>query len=201
MNDTTTTDQAQLDHTRERIRAFVHSMRPLRGVADLWVQDVYQQGRALIERLADSAQGEKEPTLRLTVEECAAVLDYFSTVEPFEPGTWWDNPEGEPSRHCGLVAVMDAMRDSLRAGGEPAKPALNVTAALMRKFETAISKLELAATHFSDPAEVCTENLGAAAIVCEVTKELNAVFLDLSDVQQGHADIIAKDMAEEEPQS
>jgi len=38
------------DNTRDRIRAFMHSMRPLRGVADLIDSDAYQYGRALLER-------------------------------------------------------------------------------------------------------------------------------------------------------
>lgn len=101
------------DRTRERIRAFIHSMRPLRGVADLAQDDDYQCGRALLERLADSAEGEDHPTLRFNTEQCAQVCMYLRSIEPFTPANWWDDPEDAPSHTVGLQFVLGAVADSL----------------------------------------------------------------------------------------
>jgi hypothetical protein len=107
-----------LDNTRDRIRAFIHSMRPLRGVADLAQDDDYQCGRALLERLADSAEGEDYPALRFNTEQCAQVCMYLRSIEPFAPGNWWDDPEGAPSHTCGFQFVVGAIADSLRDPGD-----------------------------------------------------------------------------------
>src|SRR5262249_35580266 len=95
-------------------RAFIYSLRPLGGVADLAESEHYQCGRALLERLADSAEGENDPTWRLNPEQVAQVCDYLRSVEPFAPERWWDDPKDAPSHVTGFPFVLSALADSLR---------------------------------------------------------------------------------------
>ena len=77
------------DETAHRIRAFLASMRPLRGFG-MGDNDQYQRGRVLIERMAMSARGTDDPSIVLSPAHCAAVLSFLSSVEPLEPQTWWN---------------------------------------------------------------------------------------------------------------
>jgi hypothetical protein len=120
------------DRTRERIRAFIYSLRPLCGVEGLAGSDEYQDGRVLLERLADSAgDGAGNPTLRFSTEQCAQVCDYLRITEPFDRGNWWVDPEGAPSHVCGFQFVVGAIADSLREGKptESVAPSHDVTLA------------------------------------------------------------------------
>jgi hypothetical protein len=116
MNAQTTIDTVDItDRTRERIRAFIYSMRPLSGVAGLAGSDEYQDGRVLLERLADSAgDGAGDPTLRFSTEQRAQVCDYLRSIEPFDYANWWVDPEDAPSRACGFQFVVGAIANSLR---------------------------------------------------------------------------------------
>jgi hypothetical protein len=182
------------DRTRERIRAFVHSLRPL-VVSGLGESDEYQRGRVLLERLADSAgDGAGNPALRFTTEECAQVCDYLRSIEPFDSRNWWDGPEHAPSNACGLQFVVGAIAESLRqsskepaatppngAGTEP-HPVRDVTLArLMQRLNVVVGKLEIVTKHWSIPSNICSEDVGAAAITREVGREINRLYLGLSE--------------------
>lgn len=102
------------DNTADRIRAYLASARPMRGVADLAGDDRYQRGRSVIERMALSAPGTEMPTLKLTAAQCADVLYFVARVEPVEPRAWWEDPDDAPSHLCGLMFVLDTVADALR---------------------------------------------------------------------------------------
>lgn len=107
-------DRPDDDHTDRRIRAYLASVRPLRGSSD--EDDNYYRGRSLIERLALSAVDTGMPTLKLTVVDCANVLHFVHGSEPMEPWAWWKDPEHGPSHLCGFSLVIEAVEDSLRSG-------------------------------------------------------------------------------------
>lgn len=108
--------QPPSEATSDRIRAFLASMRPLRG-CDAASREEYQLGRALIERLALSARDDDYPTLRLTAEQCADVLNFLSRSEPIEEEGWWQDDQDGPSHLCGFYEVIIALETSLRARG------------------------------------------------------------------------------------
>ena len=101
------------DRTDTRIRAYLASIRPMRDViyqAD--IEEANQRGRALIERLALSAEEGDLPSLRLTAEGAADVLSFIHCSEPVDPATWW--AYGEISHVCGFNDVLKAVEASLR---------------------------------------------------------------------------------------
>jgi hypothetical protein len=106
------------DNTGHRIRAFLASVRPLRGVADVECDDRYQRGRALIERMAISAKGEGKPSIVLSATHCADVLRFLHHVEPLEPQRWWEDPDDSPSHLVGFMFVLQTLEKSLRWKGE-----------------------------------------------------------------------------------
>jgi hypothetical protein len=101
------------EDTGARIRAYLASMRPLRGVADIAEKEDCQRGRALIERMAMSAQGTDPPRLVLSAAHCADVLRYISAMEPLEPRDWWKDPEDSPSHLVGFYFVVETLAHSL----------------------------------------------------------------------------------------
>ena len=103
------------DQTADRIRAFLMSVRPLQGVADIEGGGRYQRGRALIERMALSAKEEEDPTIVLSPLHCADVLKFLSSVEPLEPQTWWQDPDDAPSHLVGFEFVLRTLERSLRS--------------------------------------------------------------------------------------
>jgi hypothetical protein len=104
------------EDTSARIYAYLASVRPLRGVADLGQREDFQRGRALIERMAMSAQGMDPPRLYLGRSYCADVLRFISQTEPLEPRDWWNDPEGSPSHVVGFNFVLQTLADSLDKG-------------------------------------------------------------------------------------
>src|SRR5580700_667583 len=96
------------EDTRPRILAYLASMRPLRGLEGL-PDEYFDIGRELVERIADSAVGDAEPTIRLTPEQCAEILRFMGRLEPIEPRTWWENPKDAPSHVVGYQMVLRAI--------------------------------------------------------------------------------------------
>jgi hypothetical protein len=107
------------DRTSDRLRAYLASVRPLRGFAE---GAEYQRGRALIERIAMS-MGDIEhdwPSFRLSTAQCADVLRFVFESEPLEPRAWWADPTDAPSHVCGYVMVLGCVEKNLRGlGGRP----------------------------------------------------------------------------------
>jgi hypothetical protein len=112
---------AHNDHTDRRLRAFLASMRPLPGCADIEDGDEYQRGRSAIERLANNAQGDDYPTLRLSIREVADVLNYLGSSSPIDERDWWKDPDDAPSHSAGYKMLMDALEASLRTDPGPAR--------------------------------------------------------------------------------
>jgi hypothetical protein len=108
---------AYTDDTGPRIRAYLASVRPLRGVSGLGDDQRYQRGRSAIERLALSAAGEDSPTHRLSVSQCADVAYFVSSSEPLDARHWWQEPRNAPSHVVGFHMVMDAVEAALRPIG------------------------------------------------------------------------------------
>jgi hypothetical protein len=105
------------DDTAPQIRAYLASVRPMVGIADLYESEPYQRGRSLIERVAISARGGDVPTLRLTAAQCADVVYFIHSSEPLEPSTWWSDPKDEPSHLVGFYIVLGTLEKSLRRKG------------------------------------------------------------------------------------
>lgn len=99
------------DKTADRIRAFLASVRPW---DDFHVDARFHRGRALIDRMAMIATDTETPTLELSAAQCADVIQFLHHVEPFEPLTWWKDPEDAPSHLCGLSLVMQVLENNLR---------------------------------------------------------------------------------------
>jgi hypothetical protein len=108
------------DDTDRRILAFLASMQPLRGGSG--EVEEFHRGRSIIERMAISAEGDGEPTIRLTAEHCADVLKYLAGVEPLEPLTWWQDPPDSPSHLVGFQFVLHVLEANLREATEGAQP-------------------------------------------------------------------------------
>ena len=103
------------DETADRIRAFLMSVRPLRGASHVADLDEYQCGRVTIERMANASHDTDEPEIVVTLSEAADVLKFLTWVEPFEPDHWWKDPENAPSHVCGLGFVLRTLERSLRS--------------------------------------------------------------------------------------
>jgi hypothetical protein len=101
------------DDTAPRIRAFLLSMRPLRGMGDVPDDDPYHRGRRVIERMADTAPGLDMPKCRLSLQDCADVMGFLALSEPVKPGTWWRDPRGSPSHLVGFQIVMQTIEKAL----------------------------------------------------------------------------------------
>lgn len=106
------------EDTADRIRAFLSSVRPKRDAGD-YPADVFEDVRPLIERVALSARGEGPPTARLSLAQCADVLELFTMMEPIDAEHWWEDPKGSPSHLCGFLFVLDTLIASLRKGAQP----------------------------------------------------------------------------------
>jgi hypothetical protein len=63
--------------------------------------------------MALSSTADEMPEVRLSVAECADVLRFMSSVEPFEPRTWWQDPADAPSHLVGFHIVLQTLADSL----------------------------------------------------------------------------------------
>ena len=85
------------EQTSARIYAYLASVRPLCGVADLEGGKAYQRGRSLVERMAMSAIDMGAPQIRLSPSHCADVLRFIADTEPLEPRDWWEDPEARPA--------------------------------------------------------------------------------------------------------
>lgn len=106
----------QNDRTDNRIRAYLASMAPIRGVGSYRddIEEANRRGRSLIERLALSASGYEDPQLRLTAEQMADVLSFVTCVEPVDLKGWWKDTLNGPSHVCGFHSVLRALQASLR---------------------------------------------------------------------------------------
>jgi len=100
------------DDTALRILALLASVKPLAGSDGQ--DETFYRGRSIVERIAISAKGTDSPSIQLGIEHCADVLRFLAYVEPFEPGTWWEDPPNSPSHTVGLQIVLRAMADSLQ---------------------------------------------------------------------------------------
>lgn len=103
------------EDTASRLRAYLASMRPMRGIADVYDQDEYQRGRSLIEHVALSARGDEHPSLKLSSSECADVLHFMHFSEPVRPNRWWDDPPNGPSHLVGFYLLLQTLDRSLRS--------------------------------------------------------------------------------------
>jgi hypothetical protein len=101
------------EKTSARIYAYLASVRPLSGCADIGEGQDFQRGRALIERMAMSARGMSSPTLVLSAPHCADVLRFISQTEPLEPQDWREDPEDAPCHVVGLHFVLETLARSL----------------------------------------------------------------------------------------
>ena len=110
------------DRTDNRIRAYIASIKPRKGVCHPDdVEAAQARGRGLIERLALSAEGDDMPQLRLRVSQVADVLAFITSVQPIEAKSWWrDDPDG-PSHLVGYHLLLGALEDSLREA-QPNEP-------------------------------------------------------------------------------
>jgi hypothetical protein len=104
------------DDTAPRIRAYLARV-------ERWDADVvgdsatYRRGRALIERMAANAKGERWPTLQLSVEQCADVLHFIDYSQPISPADWWTESDDAPSHLVGLHIILQTIEGSLRGAG------------------------------------------------------------------------------------
>ena len=111
----TVLDDETLDYTAGRLRAYLASVRLLRGVElGIAASDRYQRGRSLIERMAICTRECDEVTMKLSPVQCADVLNFVNNSEPIEPRTWWSDSDDGPSHVVGFVSVLEAVENSLR---------------------------------------------------------------------------------------
>lgn len=120
--------------TAERIRAFLSSVRP---IEDIGIDYGYISGRDAIEGLAASCPGgagADRPTLQLTTQQAANVVEFLWESRPRQPATWWAEPTDGPNHVCGWQEVMFSLercleaaagREVARGGGEQAAAELD----------------------------------------------------------------------------
>lgn len=137
------------DRTDASIRAFLASLRPMRDcIYPSDIEKANQRGRALIERLALSAEEGDVPRLRLPATEVADVLSFLHCTEPEEPATWWADG-GDTSHVVGYHLVLQALQASVRelgGGADPSRSDSTITLGASRKqFEHLLGELNAAA--------------------------------------------------------
>lgn len=102
--------------TGRRIFAYLHSLKFMDMDSS---EPVGRHGREILERLAiDSVGREEEPDARLTPAECIDVLEFMAVTQPKDLDGWLRERDAEPSVHCGLLAVLNVLVDSLRSHQE-----------------------------------------------------------------------------------
>lgn len=102
----------KFEHTRERIYAYLHALKPLSGNC---ISEEYQRGREIIAILAETSEGYDYPKRELTLDECADVVAFMHLSEPRDRRTFLTEPRGQPSMECGYHIVLSAVEDSLRS--------------------------------------------------------------------------------------
>src|SRR5579883_76369 len=193
------------DRTDNRIRAYLASMRPLRGVGAYRedIEDAHARGRGLIERLALSAEGSGLPQLELTSRDVADVLSLMSALEPIERGGWWLDGNDDPSPVCGFYLLLHALEESLRAM-EPASgthapagasdapqertPGQEALARLMYRLDVATDMLAVVTNcdDWSRPGNLPSGFLGQVAIVRAASKQLIDIYCALTEWAGDH---------------
>jgi hypothetical protein len=106
---------AHSDETAPRIRAFLASMRPTRGVMLNEASDEsFHRGRAVIEKLAICSVGTELPAVIISLREVADVLFFLAAIGPVDLKSWWDEPIECTSAICGYHSVLNALEESIR---------------------------------------------------------------------------------------
>jgi hypothetical protein len=73
----------------------------------------YFHGRALMQRMGQSATNDLPPTLELSLYQCADVLQFTSGSVPIEPESRWQGPKNGPSHLLGAVDALQAVEVAL----------------------------------------------------------------------------------------
>lgn len=107
----TVEEEIRLEHTDNRIRGYLAAVRPTSGGPPV---DSWWLGRSVIERMAIHSKDYDEPDLELTLEECADALRFVECSEPINPRAFY-SPMANPSPHVGMMFVLRAIADRLRA--------------------------------------------------------------------------------------
>jgi hypothetical protein len=101
------------EQTADRLRAYVASVGPMDGIEDVIDDERYQNGLALIERMAASTRGTDSPRT-LSILQCADLVFFLHTTLPIDPANWWKDPKDAPSHLVGYTFVLNVIEDSLR---------------------------------------------------------------------------------------
>lgn len=108
------TYDANCEYTRERIYAYLLAVRPFAGLSQENLPDGHERGRKVIQAIADSSFEDRRPTKRLTIEQCADVIEFIQHSEPRDPVAFHKDPRNAPSAQVGLLLVFNAVEASLR---------------------------------------------------------------------------------------
>jgi hypothetical protein len=94
-----------------RIMAFLQATQILRGLDN---DEIYDRGYRLVQRMAmDSALEDASPPTKLTLEECADVLNFLHSTELIKPAQFFAS-RTMPSPHCGYILIMICLENNLR---------------------------------------------------------------------------------------
>jgi hypothetical protein len=75
-----------------------------------------QRARELIQRLALNSVEEDYPTTKLTLDECAQIVDFARITEPRDPKKFFS--PASPDAQRGFLAVLGCVTDNLRAAAQ-----------------------------------------------------------------------------------
>ncbi len=102
------------EQTADRIRAYLASVHVPDDLGSATADYAWEQGRKLIERMAQSAKDLMAPSVRLSIEECADMLQFVQFVQPIKPCEFWKDPKDAPSQVVGYDFVLMTIEASLR---------------------------------------------------------------------------------------
>ena len=103
--------EADCDRTDLQIEAYLNAVKPFDGFPN---QEGFCRGKLLIREMSVKSTGSGYPTLALTRDQCADVLEYIRGIEPRDPKKFDTGLREVPNPAMGLFKILGHVVGELR---------------------------------------------------------------------------------------